>query len=225
MKRIITFIMTTVLVLTMSVTALATNGGFVVSPSLNGTPDIVECQNGDSDCIAEWIITSYADRENLSSEKKTEIEKCYDIIFITENVIDLTSELAGVVGDTGATLAVSDLFDLSYIGCDSHDGHGKTTFTLEADTLKNFKALLCYKDGVWTVVDGASVDGDLLTFSTDTFSIFAVVVNIDSAAVDDTVDTGDNARLLWYGAIMAASLIGIIAVVGVKARSSKKSER
>lgn len=225
MKKIITFVMAVVMVLSMSVTALASNGGFVASPSLNGTPSIEGSENGSADCDAEWVITSYADRGKLSAAQKAEIEKCYDIIKNTENIMSLNAGLASVVGDSDAKLAVSDLFDLSYHGCDSHEEHGKTDFTLKADTLKNFKALLCYSNGEWKIVEGASVNGNLLTFSTDTFSIFAIVVDAGTSAGDDVVNTGDSARFLWYGAIMLVSLVGIAAVVGVKARSSKKSER
>lgn len=221
MKKIITFIMAMVMVFT-SVTALASNGGFVVSPSLNGTPEIIEYENGDPDCTAEWIITSYANRDTLSEAKKAEIEGCYDIIKKTDNAMKLTPELKDVVGDDNAILAVSDLFDLSYYGCDVHEEHNKTTFTLKADTLKNFRALLCYSAGAWKVVEGATVEGDLLTFSTDTFTIFAVLVEVDTTAGDDTVDTGDSARFFLYGAVMVASLVGIVSVLGIKAYSSKK---
>ncbi len=224
MKKIITFILSTILVLAMSTTALASNGGFVSSPSLNGTPAIKDVESSDSSCTADWILTSYADRGTLPADKKNDIEKVYKDIADIDNAMNLNAPgLAELVGNKDAVLAVSDLFDLSYVGCDAHAEHGKTSFTLEADTLKNFKALLCYTNGEWKVVNGASVNGNKLSFETQDFSIFAILVDVDVQNDDGPVNTGDNARFLWYGAVMLVSLVGIVAVVGVKARSAKKS--
>ncbi len=222
MKKIITLIMAMVMVLS-SVTAFATNGGFVNSPSLNGTPAIKEFTNGSSSCTAEWIVTSYADRGTLSDEKKAEMEKAYGDIKGSANIEDLCSSLNGLAGP-GKNLAVSDLFNLAYSDCDVHPEHGKTNFVVQASTLKDFKGLLCYNNNQWMLIDGATVDGDLLKFATENFTIFAIVVEVDAAAVDGPVDTGDSTRFFLYGAVMLASLAGVVTVVGMKARS-KKEER
>ena len=66
MKKIVAIILTVVLVLGLSLTAVAELGSFIESPSNNKAPELVSAKNEDEDCVADVIITAYAYRKDLS---------------------------------------------------------------------------------------------------------------------------------------------------------------
>lgn len=190
MKKIVALILSTVMVLSMTVAASA---AFVSSPSANAAPVLVEIKEGKTeDLVIE--ITAYKDRAELTAEGKAAIEDSYKDIKNATDLTTLTDGLKAVADKAkvkASDLAVSDLFDISVV---SGTPEGKLTLVLSAETLKNFVALLHDKDGKWEVVEGATVDGNKLTFSVDSLSPFAIVVNNgedkDSPATGNPVDYG-----------------------------------
>ena len=189
MKKLVALILSVVMVLSMTVAASA---AFVASPSANKAPVVEEVKGGDKDLVIE--ITAFKDREKLDAEGKAAIEDSYNDIKNAPDVTSLVASIKDVADKAGAKVAdlkVADLFDVSAV-----DGkiEGNVTFVLSADTLKNFVALLHDKDGKWEVVEGAKVEGNKLTFSVDSLSPFAIVVNNvedkDSPATGNPVDYG-----------------------------------
>lgn len=189
MKKLVALILSVVMVLSMTVAASAV---FVASPSANKAPVVEEVKGGEKDLVIE--ITAYKDRHTLDADSKAAIEDSYNDIKNAPDVTSLVASIKDVADKAGAKVAdlkVADLFDVSAV-----DGkiEGTVTFVLSADTLKNFVALLHDKDGKWEVVEGAKVDGNKLTFSVDSLSPFAIVVNNvedkDSPATGNPVDYG-----------------------------------
>ncbi len=199
MKKIVALIISAVMVLSMTVAASA---AFVASPSANAAPVLVEIKDGKTEGLVVEV-TAYKDRAKLSAEGKAAIEDSYKDIKNASDLTTLTSSLKTVADNAkikASDLAVSDLFDVSIV---SGTPDGKITLVLSAETLKNFVALLHDNDGKWEVVDGAKVDGNKLTFSVDSLSPFAIVVNNgedkDSPATGHTVDYG---MLFVIGAVI-----------------------
>ena len=73
MKKILIFILAAVMLATMSVTAFAEPGSFVISPSKNKAPVIIEISNGSHECTAKLVITPYvvADFEEANELSET----------------------------------------------------------------------------------------------------------------------------------------------------------
>ncbi|MBQ8868791.1 MAG: hypothetical protein IJ027_03620 [Oscillospiraceae bacterium] len=190
MKKIVSLILATVMVLSMTVAASA---AFVSSPSANAAPTLEEIKEGKTeDLVIE--ITAYKDRENLDEKGKAAIEDSHNDIKTAAGLVALVPELKAVAEKAKVKvedLAVSDLFDISVTSGTLED---KITLVLGAETLKNFVALLHDKDGKWEVVEGAKVEGNKLTFSVNSLSPFAIVVNNsddkDSPATGNPVDYG-----------------------------------
>ncbi len=223
MKKIVALVLTLVLVLGLCLTASAELGSFVESPSNNSAPQLVGAKNEDEDCVARLIITAYADRDDLSEKNHKKLEEAYGIIIKTEDLSKLNKKVADAAKKSGAKvsdLAVSDMFDISSVGCDAHEDHGHFDIVLKADTLKNFVCLLHYYNGEWRVVEDAKVtqNGQHLEFTEEDFSPFAIVVN---TAVEGTSPaTQDNVNIVWYVAIMAVSAISLL-IVFKKCKSAK----
>jgi hypothetical protein len=207
MKKIIVILMAAFVLLTVSVSAFATNGGFVSSPSNNQAPELLDVKSGFEDCTSKFAVMSYADRDQLSEEARKALEDAYASIKETADLTSLNDAIATVakkLGVDASHLAVSDLFDLAPKADAELEDGDKYDFSVKADTLENFVCLLHYVDGKWEVVEDAEVskDGENLEFEVDGFSPIAVAVS-----------TGDEPQ---YGGITAATIIGIMAlVVGV----------
>ncbi len=211
MKKVIASILSLMLVLALSVSVFAT-GGFVKSAELDKAPT-VEDFTADDDCATDIVVTPYAERTDLTEDVKKAIETAYNEIQAAEDVTALTEDLAKVAADKKVeikNLAVSDLFDLSPEGCDDHTDHGHFHIKLNSASLKNFVALLHKTAEGWVVVEDAKViDGDTLSFSVESLSPFAIVVD----AGEDTPSTGDNANLALYISLMAVSAVALVVVI------------
>ena len=153
MKKLIMICMVLVMALTMTVTmtlsAAADLGDFVSSPSGNQAPELIGGENENGQKVS---VTSYSDRNLLSSEARQLLEEAYSKIVGTTDVSTLNGRLAEIAADMGievAGLAVSDLFDISPEAGTS----GNFSITLKAETLKNFVCLLHYHNGQWEVVE------------------------------------------------------------------------
>ncbi len=181
MKRIFALLMTLVVIVAFSTVTFADNGGFYESPSKNQAPTLESYENEDEECEATLHVTSYADRAQLSVEAQQKLAAAFDAILNATDLTTLNAELAKQAKELGiaaSDLAVSDLFDITYHEEGDHSGHGAFTVTLKAETLKNFVAFLHYENSQWVLVEDAKVvDGEKLTFTVDTLSPFAVVVN------------------------------------------------
>lgn len=221
MKKIVALVMTLVLVLCLGVTASADMGGFIESPSNNKAPVLISGENESEDCVAQLLITAYADRDALPKETVAALEEAYAIIRATKDLSTLNKKVADFAKKRGvkvADLAVSDLFDVSAFGCDAHEDHGHFDITLKPETLKNFVCLLHYYNGAWRVVEDAKItnNGDHLEFTEDEFSPFAIVVN--TGAEGTSPETEDNSNIVWYAAIMLVSAVAL-AIVFKKSKS------
>ena len=219
MKKVLVLCLAMLLVMTVSFTAYATTGGFVESPSNNKAPVLEDFDNESEDCEAELIITSYADRDKLSDTAKDNLEKAYEIIKKTMDLIDLNSgleDLADKLDVSASSLAVSDLFDIGVEEDTAHNTHGKFTVTVSSETLKDFVSVMYLNDDKWELVDGAEIDKDgHLSFETDKVGAYAIVVSADAK---DDVATG-NAHFPWYCVVL------IIASVVALGWSLKKKDK
>lgn len=225
MKKVLMICLMTLIVLCMSVNAIAAPGGFVSSPSGNAAPVVVSFIPGDEDCTGRLVITPYGDRDELSDALRAMFEKAYNEILDSNSLTDLNADLATLVANKnidGANLAVSDLFDIHVTGCDFHDDHFDFVITLDADTLNHFVGLLhMNKNGEWELVSDAEVinNNEQLRFSVETLSPFAVVVDT-SVDNGDTPQTGDDSMIHVYAIVMALSALALIGIV-VKSRKQK----
>lgn len=189
MKKLIVVCLVIAMAACMSISVLAANGGFLSSPSANSAPELVEGKNESEDCESQLVVTSYANRDQLSEEARKAIEEAYSQIIGTQDLSSLNQAIKALAEELDmdpSKLAVSDLFDISASDCDGHENHGHFDITLKAETLKNFAFLLHYYNGEWHIVEGAKVtnNGAHLEFEEDQFSPFAIVVYTGETVVE-----------------------------------------
>lgn len=204
------------MLMTMSVTVFAEPGHFLQSPSKNSAPVLIEGTNESEDCTAEIVVTPYSERQTHDDEKRAEIEKAYNVIVTVDDLTSLNDDLADLVDEkeiSSDVLAVSDLFDVSFYGCEAHAEHGSFRISLRVDTLKGFVSLLHFKDDEWNLIENATVEGDVLTFTVDDLSPFAIVV-------ERAPQTGDEFNGWIYIVLMIVSAAAL-AVVGFKLRKAE----
>ena len=203
------------LIASASISAFATTGAFVISPSLNPAPELVDAVNEDEACDAKIVITAYADRDQLSEEARKRIEEAYTMIRGTKDLSTLNEMIAKIAKRLGVEvtdLAVSDLFDIDAVGCTgNHEDHGLFDITLKAETLNNFVCLLHYYNGEWIVVDNAIVtqNGEHLEFEEKEFSPFAIVVYTG----DDDITTpvkDNNVAVIVAAAVAGATVLSAL---------------
>lgn len=218
MKKVLAICLMMVMVVSMSVTAFATPGGFVSSPSGNPAPTVVDFDPSNDDCTGVLLITPYGDRQELSDALRSLLEKANKDIVNSDDLTKLNAELAKIAADKnieGQNLAVSDLFDIHVTGCDFHDGHYGFVITLDAGKLSNFVGLLhMNKNGEWELVADAKVvdNNEHLKFSVDSLSPFAIVV--DTTNYDDYApQTGDNSMIYICVILMAVSALAIVFIL------------
>ncbi len=206
MKKLVALLLS-VFAIACSVNVFAEEG-FVSSPVGGQGPAIITGIISNPDCDAHIVVTPYSQRNGLPSHALAAIEAAFDDISATEDLSALNADFASLVaslGLVGGELAVSDLFDLSYVGCTIHDSHGLYNISLSADNLSNFVGLLHCNDGVWQLVDNASADDGVLNFSVSALSPFAIIVKTEGASqkflygdvnFDGTVNSLDAAQVL-----------------------------
>ncbi len=224
MKKLLAFLLTVVMVVTMTVAAHAADGTFMISPTLRPAPSLIGFKNMVEECVAEIIITAYANRHTLPESLRNLIEEAYDVLAKTDDLGSLNDKLADFAKDLNVStsdFAISDLFDIRMTDCESHETHGAFDITLSPESLSNFVCLLHYKDGLWSVVENAKVtnNGTHLQFTTEDFSPFAIVVNTKTAdepgtSEDDSSEVpgkpGDNSNTAVYAVIMLGSALSVI---------------
>lgn len=228
MKKIAILFLAVLMAAVSCISVSADPGSFVESPSGNKKPTIVEGDNENTECTAQLVITHYSERDTLSEEKRLELEDAYAQIVASVDLSTFNSDLAAKASSmkiNGADLQVSDLFDISYYGCDDHEGHGSFKIKLESDYLENFVGLLHLHNGNWEFVSAERVDERYLLFTVAELSPFAIVVGESddqdtsggTGSEDDTPQTGDNTNMLWYVAMIAVSATGLV-ILGAKSR-------
>lgn len=224
MKKAFISVVAIIMVCFMSVSVFATNGGFMSSPSANRAPELVEVEweNGGEEDF-DVRVTSYSDRHLLPQSASDALEQEYDNIRNSNDLTELCPDLTDVIANSGVSaddLAVSDLFNVGYA-----DGknvkNGKGTFVLKSDNLENFVALLCFVDGEWKVVKGATVDGQNLTFKANLKgdTPFAIVVSGGSDKKSPATFDSNNVAL-WV--VISATTMALLVVLVAK---TKKNER
>ena len=223
MKKFITVLLVFTMVMSLSLAVVAAPGAFQESPSKNQAPELVEFGNESEDCLARIIITAYANRDQLPEDTRKAIEDAYKIILesnVTGSLDEVLKPFADTLGIEVSDLAVSDLFDISMVGCDVHEGHGNFHIKLKADTLKNFVCLLHFYNGEIRVVKDAKVvhDGECLEFTEDEFSPFAIVVNT-VAQEPITPPTGDSYMIFAVVAAVSALVLVVLVIKQKKDRA------
>ncbi len=219
MKKILSVVLALFIFMSMGLTVFAAPGTFLESPSNNPAPELTEATNESEDCTADVVITGYSDRENLSDELRKQLDDAYGSIASATDLTKLNDDLAKIAKDKnipGSSLAVSELFDMHYIDCETHDEHGNFIITLKPETLKNFVGLMQYINGEWKLVKNAKViNGNQLSFKVKDLSAMAIVVNPD--ADKPSTQTGDNSKIIIYIVIMAISAAAI-AIIMVRSK-------
>ena len=224
MKKLLAVVLAVVLVMALSLTALAAPQGFVSSPSGTAAPEILEFSNSDEDCISKLTITPYGERNKLDEAGRKLMEDAYNKIINSSNLGELNKNLENLAKQLGITvndLAVSDLFDISSKDCVSHDEHGEFTIKLKDEDLKNFAGLMRYDGTHWHLVEGAkiSADGTHLTFTSKEIGTFAIVTKTGSSTVSPP--TGDNMSWVYY--VVIAVVVAAMGVAFVAYKTKKRA--
>lgn len=220
MKKVVAFLITVAMLLSLTVVAFADNGAFVESPSKKSAPTLVSFKIGTADCTAKITITGYADRAALSADGLAAIEAAYATIKGTKDVTTLNTDLAASATSKGlkaSSLAVSELFDVSLEGCTAHTTHTGVEIVITPETLVGFVALIHFDNGEWKLVSNATVEGENLKFTVDTLSPFAIVVNTEE--LENPNDTGDTFTYVLI-ALAVLSAAGLV-IVGVSSKRKR----
>ncbi len=213
MKKLIALCLSFIIMASATVTVFAAPANFWGSPSGKPSPEIISFKSSDPNCTAQLILTPYGDRKDMSDWQISLIEQAYNSIVNAKSLTELNADLAAIVAKLGVDskyLAITNLFDIHYVGCDYHSEHKDFDITLSVDELDNFVGLLhMNKDGVWELVSDANVqqNGDHLVFSVDNFSPFAIVVDTTGEAPQ----TGDSVMIIST-IVLAVSVVALAAI-------------
>ena len=221
MKKIAVIFLSLVMVVCLTLIAIASPGAFLNSPSRNAAPSNVSFVPASEDCTAALKITSYADRASLSADIVAEMEDAYNQIVTNKDnaFTDALAKLAEQAGITVPELSVSDLFDISYFSCEHHAEHNGFTITLKAETIKSFVGLLHKNGDVWEIINVSEVNEveNTITFFVDELSPFAVIVDNGSGA--QAPQTGDN-TMVYLGVMAVAACALVVVLVAGKKRKA-----
>lgn len=226
------------MVMTMSigVSAVAAPNGFFGSPSGNPAPKVISYTMSPAGC-GVLVVTPYGDLEKLAVDEQAMLKRAYNTIVGAENIAGLNADLAELAKKeriNAEDLAVSDLFDMSVIGCEDHKTHKVIDVVLEADTLDNFVGLLhMKKNGEFELISAEIIkgkdvvvnkdivvdteikaDGQYLRFTVDALSPFAIVVNTGKPASNNA---------LLYG-VLAVVVIALVLVVILSKKKKEAAE-
>ncbi|MBR5774544.1 MAG: hypothetical protein IKY44_06815 [Clostridia bacterium] len=229
MKKVLALVLALVMLVASSVCAFAVSNNFVSSPTGQRVPTLILGENTDEDCFAWLEITGWADRHTIDEATREKMEEAYDQITSSDDLTDLCGDLADVADALGipySALGVSDLFDISWYGCDDHRDHnGVFEIKIQPEHLENFVALLHYHNGEWVLISNAEVtgDGDILSFSVGDLSPFAIIVNKGDNPVEPPFG-GDTTQFVLYLVVMAVSGAALV-VVGISIKKNRKGAK
>ena len=225
MKKLFVILLTIVAVLTLAVSAVADNGGFVESPSNNDTPEVVDSSNESEDCDAEIVIYSYSDRSKLSEDKQKAIEEAYGDIVATSDVSSLNAEIGQLTDELGINadeLAVSELFYVAHTDCDGHEAHGEFTVEIDPKVTENFVGVVYFAGGSWHLLDFAriSTHGESIVIKLALNAPYAILVytgeeEFESPSMADVEEPKDNGTVVTVVVAVAVAVAAVIAVAGV----------
>ena len=199
MKKILTFAVVALMLLLPAMTAFAASGSFVSSPSGKLAPELVSAENSDESCTAVVKVCAYANRSELPADMKATLEAAYASIVGATDLATLNGDIADLAEELSITsdkLAISDLFDVYYVNCDTHEHHKEFTIKLNFDNLQNFAGFLHYTEAGWELVECELNENGELTFTVDNLSPFAVIVH-DGTAKIPTDDADSKDYLFW----------------------------
>lgn len=192
MKKALSCLLVVLILASIPVTAFASN--FVGSPEKAGAPELVSATDADGkDVAASIVITAYADREELDDELKAALEDTYKALTETEDLSELNEDLKEAAA--GATLAVGDLFDIHAV----EEIAFPITIGLKSENLANFVGNLHFGEEV-EFLEG-EVEDDVVTFTTESLSPFAIMVTAEEAT---SAQTGE---AMPYGYILGAVVL------------------
>lgn len=224
MKKTLVFIMAIVMSFAVSITAFAAPNGFAISPGANIAPELVEYDKENLDCLATLLITAYADRNSLSEEQRLSLEQAYNDIISATDLSAVCTQLVSAAQTLGVdikNLAVSELFDISYLNCDDHDGHGSFKLKIKSQSLQGFVGLLHKNGDKWELVEDVTLESDglHLSFTVDSLSPFAIVVETDGGS-EQPPNSGDKFPFGAVFAFVAASALTVVLVAGAKKKKA-----
>lgn len=218
MKKLFAVIFAVVLASVMCVTALAAPNNFVSSPEADNDTTLEGSDNNTEGCEATLVLTTFADREKLDDASRKNLEDARDDIV---NSGDLTELCAGLKDKTDKKVSVSDLFDIDYTDCDTHDGHGGFTFRVKVGSLDKFVGVMNYNGNAWELVDASVNDNGELVIKTDKTGAFAVVLESEQEDTSYPNQTGDDFTWWIYAAIMVVCVVALV-LIGIKLKKSEK---
>ena len=230
MKKVLTLCLTILLVITLAIPAMAATGSFVASPSTTGAPSLESATPDSEDCVAEVLITAFADRANLDEASRQELEEAYNQIVNSDTAnafVTALNQLAETLGMQVSGLSISHLFDIDTTNCATHDGHGGFTITLKIDNADKLLGVLHMGHSTqWEVCDSVVVDKEAgtVTFHANDFSPFALVVDNGTTEGPDIGDDDDDKKggnAWWIILIIVVVVVaaGVVAFVLLKKKN------
>lgn len=211
MKKIMVIGLVLVMCLSMSLTAFASNGGYIQSPTKNKAPEIVEViPSTETSEKLVVTITPFAKSNTLTGETAANFRAAHEDIVANKDITVLVPEVKAVAEKANVkveNLAISDLFDL-YANMKLTS---EVTIKLNAETAKHFVALLHYHNDAWEVVDNATVKDNVITFTVKDLSPFAIVVDREKATVTAPL-TSDGTASAAVVVVMLVAALGVFVV-------------
>lgn len=230
MKKVISIIMTVVIIATLALPTFAAESSFVESIKVKPAPEVVVAaivdrnNNKKEDVTADQlIVTPY--RPGEESDVQKELHNVYDEIDKNGASAIFSDEDAASVKKDGLKLdklVVSDLFDIFYTKENtlSEDNKLNITFQTKLDLKKKSVVVMVKHNGTWTRVPASDVkllENGRINVS---FSKISPVVFL----IEDTPSkTSDAVSLVVWSVVAAASLAAMVLIV-VFRNKSKKSE-
>lgn len=216
MKKVLSCMLMVVL-LTFSISMVASGVGFVPSVSYKPAPEIVDIvDHAHKDCIIITPISKVKESTVLTQEKK-------DAIFVQyERLSDPDTKISELVAEFKNDLVVKDLFDVTILCSELNENIKKDGFTFDIvlkTPLGNDDQIyaMFYVDGKWTKVPVINNGDGTITLTLFDEGIIALMVPAED--VDMQVpETGDNSNTLMWMVIMLASLALIVVLVIVNRR-------
>ena len=222
MKKVFAICLAVVMVFALGINVMAAPNNFVESPSNDRAPIIIEGTDNNGDCTTIVVVTPYGDRENLTPEQKENFENAYNQIVNADNLEEMFSGITSIVspGTVITDLAVSDLFNMSYSDPNYKGGPGSFKIELPSETLSGFVGLIQFIDGKWSVIEGAVVNGNNLSFTVDQLGTIAVVVDRTKAESTSPITGAPLTNYVIYSAVFAVVAFAAAVVVFTKKKAN-----
>lgn len=221
MKKVLSICLVLMVVLGLSVTAIAAPKNFIKSPTANPAPEVEEFIPDDEDCTADLVTTPFSDIDKLPDDNKEDFQIAYDSIIEADDVTKLNEEVAKKAEELGIDpedVKVSDLFYVHCEECDDHENHTSGKVVLDIDNPEEFVGIV-YQDenGEWQWVDGAIIngDGDLEFHAVDLDAPYAIVTDTSASDVPGGNDpgTGEGLGIFFWIAIASTTALLLVLVL------------